>query len=178
MAAVVAIYDETERCAYVGCFDDAPFAVAALANKHGKEVIAKLRHEEFPAEALENPQGPKMMRALVSSWLAEATDLNNGIVPFGNEIKDWDLYDTSINPFAAGFIGSESFNSYQANDLSAFFDTPEEQARARLQRRRENLKRKLDEAIQRGDEANAEKFFKRLTALDDGGSLDDDDEEV
>ena len=64
MAAVVAIYDEKERCAYVGCFDDAPFAVAALANKHGKESIAKLRHEEFPAEALENAEGLSLIKVL------------------------------------------------------------------------------------------------------------------
>ena len=43
--AVVALFDRAETCVYVGAVDDAAFAVAALAAKHGTETIAKLKRE-------------------------------------------------------------------------------------------------------------------------------------
>jgi len=181
MAAVVAIFDSKDTCVYVGAFDDAPFAVGALAKKHGERVVASVRHEEFPAEALENPEGRAFMRGLARDWLREASEGLDGALPVGNrdDAADWAAYDADDDPFLKGVVG-DGRGDAAADDPSslsweALLNEEAEAAAARLQERRERLKARLDEAVQNRDEQTASKLLARLTRLDDSPDDDDDD---
>lgn len=159
--AVVALFDRAETCVYVGAVDDAAFAVAALAAKHGTETIAKLKREDFPKDVYEDPMGRKMMDSLVKSWTAEATLQNRGDVPCGNLDAEWGKYDKNSNPFLAGVFGAT-----ESGDAGAPL-TEEEVELDKMQRRRENMKRRLDEAIEARDESTATKLLTRLSNLTD-----------
>lgn len=167
MTAVVALFDAQEVCVYVGAFENAPFAVAALAQKHGQDVITSVRYEEFPADALENPEGLRLMRGLAARWLDEA-EATLGVPLVGNSHPDWDDFDTSLNPFAAGYIGN-----YEEDSSSV--ESVEDQQEARRQLKRESLKQRLDEAITMGNEAAAAALLSRISKLDDGAEDDEDD---
>lgn len=188
MAAVVALYTNEESSSevcYVGWFDDAPFAVAALAKKHGTDVIAKVRHEEFPAEALEDDMGYTLMKGLADDWLQQA-EADLGRLPRGNLLEDWDVYDTSANPFAIGLLGDtasaaaksstttdDGFGGRSSSTVAAA-SLPE-----RYQQRRELLKAKMDEAIANKQEDRAMVFLRRIARLDDGDDdFEDDDDDV
>lgn len=164
---VVALFDEREKPVYVGCFDDAAFAVAALTKKHGVETIAGVRVEEFPGVD-EDDFGVKLMRGLAASWLKEATEMNDGVVPVGNADGEWDEFDADSNPFLFAVIGQDG---QAPSPLGA--DSPESDAEERLQQRRESLKTKLDQAIEDNDQATAEKLLSRLSS----NLLSDDDDE-
>ncbi|KAJ1452919.1 hypothetical protein M885DRAFT_525592 [Pelagophyceae sp. CCMP2097] len=167
LAAVVALYDAEEVPIYVGAFDDAIFAVAALVRKHGYVQVSAMRYEEFPADALEDPMAARMMQSLAAAWLAEATaDFG---APRGNADADWVTFDKDSNPFIAGVIGVDA-----TVGAMAAFRNPEDEAAERLQKRRENMKRRMDEAIVSGDERLAMALMRRLSDLDDG--IEDEEE--
>ena len=49
MTVAAALYDDKSQCVFVGGFDDAALAVAALCRKHGRNVCKGLRYEDFTA---------------------------------------------------------------------------------------------------------------------------------
>ena len=55
--------------------------------------------------------------------------------------------------------------------------TPEELAAEKLQQRRENMKRQLDDAVRSGDEKLATKLLRRIQRFDDGEEDEDEDED-
>mmetsp|Transcript_23457 Transcript_23457/g.70313 ORF Transcript_23457/g.70313 Transcript_23457/m.70313 type:complete len:231 (+) Transcript_23457:146-838(+) len=167
MHCVVALYDDQKTCVYVGAFGDSALAVAALCRKHGRGAVNGLRYEQFQVPLSEADASDLKMRAfLEEAWLEEATQAN-GFAPVGNADGDWAAFDETSNPFLAGFLGAEG------EGIAALL-TPEELAEEKLQQRRENMKKNLDDAVLAGDEALATKLLRRLQKLDDG---EDDDEE-
>ena len=56
--AVVALFDSSRQCVYVGAFGDLALAVASLCVKHGRDAVSGLRQEEFPGEVFEDAEGP------------------------------------------------------------------------------------------------------------------------
>ena len=163
LPAVVALYDVDSTCVYVGAVEDAPFAVASLAVKHGVENVTALRREEFPKEVYAEAEGRRMMDMLVDAWLREATEGNRGEVPIGNREEGWATYDKEANPFLAGVIG----NMPGAAGEAIAPKSPEEEALDKMQRRRESMKQRLDEAMKNGDEKLAMNLLSRLNDLND-----------
>ena len=164
LPAVVALYDVDSTCVYVGAVEDAPFAVASLAVKHGVANVTALRREEFPKEVYAEAEGRRMMDLLVAAWLGEATEANpGGLVPVGNREDGWATYDKDANPFLAGVIGTMPGASGEAVAPKS----PEEEALDKMQRRRESMKQRLDEAMAKGDEKLAMNLLSRLNDLND-----------
>jgi phage shock protein A len=54
--------------------------------------------------------------------------------------------------------------------------TPEELAAEKLQQRRENMKRQLDDAVRSGDEKLATKLLRRIQRFDDGEEDEEDED--
>ena len=133
MLCVVALYDEDERCVYVGAFDDAALAVAALCRKHGRHVVGALRYEDFSGAAKANDAAEElemMQGFLVKGWLDQATEENGGAAPVGNADEAWAEFDSTANPFLAGILGPDG-STAPGYDLL----TDEELAAEKLQRR-------------------------------------------
>ena len=168
--AVVALYDDQRACVYVGAFDDLALAVASLCIKHGRDVVNGLRQEEFPAEVFADDEGRRMMDGLVGAWVGEATEDNNGVAPYGNAEAGWADFDKTANPFLAGYLGAEG------EGIAALL-TEEELAEEKLQNRKENMKKQLDEAVLSGDETLARKLIRRIGKMDDGLEVPDDDDD-
>ena len=174
MVVAVALYDDENQCVYVGGFDDAALAVAALCRKHGRRTCKGMRYEDFTAarEGGEEEEFQMMRQSIVTMWLDQATEENGGSVPVGNTEEDWASYDPTSNPFLAGVLGSGE--AQEGYDLL----TEEELAAEKLQQRRENMKRNLDDAVRTGDEALATKLLRRIQKLDDNPDAAEEDDEV
>jgi len=164
--AVVALYDNSEtNCVYVGMFEDSAFAVAALAKKHGKEVVASIKVEPFPPEVFEQDFGIKMMEGLVKMWLTELKDYE-GQSPVGNSEAGWDEYDKEISPFLIGTLSDrEKWESIEIDARPDEEKTDEEI----LDERKEKLFKALNEAMKNGEEEKANGLMKKLNALGQEG---------
>ena len=174
MTVAAALYDDKSQCVYVGGFDDAALAVAALCRKHGRNVCKGLRYEDFTAARAGGDEDDfTMMRnSIINMWLDQATEENGGLTPIGNREEGWSDFDATSNPFLAGVLGSGE--QQEGYDLL----TPEELAAEKLQQRRENMKRQLDDAVRSGDEKLATKLLRRIQRFDDGEEEDEDDEDA
>ena len=173
MTVAAALYDDKSQCVYVGGFDDAALAVAALCRKHGRNVCKGLRYEDFTAARAGGDEDDfRMMQgSIIKMWLDQATEENGGLTPIGNREEGWSDFDATSNPFLAGVLGSGE--QQEGYDLL----TPEELAAEKLQQRRENMKRQLDDAVRSGDEKLATKLLRRIQRFDDGEEDEDEDED-
>ncbi len=173
MTVAAALYDDKSQCVFVGGFDDAALAVAALCRKHGRNVCKGLRYEDFTAARAGGDEDDfRMMQgSIIKMWLDQATEENGGLTPIGNREEGWSDFDATSNPFLAGVLGSGE--QQEGYDLL----TPEELAAEKLQQRRENMKRQLDDAVRSGDEKLATKLLRRIQRFDDGEEDEDEDED-
>ena len=173
MTVAAALYDDKSQCVYVGGFDDAALAVAALCRKHGRNVCKGLRYEDFTAARAGGDEDDfrVMQGSIIKMWLDQATEENGGLTPIGNREEGWSDFDATSNPFLAGVLGSGE--QQEGYDLL----TPEELAAEKLQQRRENMKRQLDDAVRSGDEKLATKLLRRIQRFDDGEEDEDEDED-
>ena len=108
MTVAAALYDDKSQCVFVGGFDDAALAVAALCRKHGRNVCKGLRYEDFTAARAGGDEDDfRMMQgSIIKMWLDQATEENGGLTPIGNREEGWSDFDATSNPFLAGVLGS------------------------------------------------------------------------
>ena len=110
------------------------------------------------------------MDSLVASWVKETAEMQEGAI-VGNSSPGWDDFDTTVSPFIIGALGESGWGRFESTgegDRSEFELSDEEV----LDAKKEKLFKRMNTAMEEGDEAGALGLMKKINAI---SATDEDD---